>query len=76
MTIFSYLNENIGSIHNLVKIGLVNCSIINHYSLYSRYDYYRKAGNKCRESVLFTARDHKVSERTVFRIRSKMETEI
>jgi len=76
MTTYVYINSNIDNIRNLVKTGLMPCSIINHYSLYSRYDYYRKSGSKCREAVLFTAKDHRVSERTVFRIISKMESEI
>lgn len=76
MTTFVYVNENIDQIKHLVKIGLVPCSIINHYYIYSRYDYYRRLENRCRESALLAARDSNVSERTVFRVIAKMETEI
>lgn len=76
MNLFQYVNINLIRIKSDVKNGLIPCSIIKYFAIYSRFDYYRKLGYNCSDSVFATSQDHNVNERTVFRIIKKMETEI
>ncbi len=76
MTRFQYINKNIDKIKEEIKLGLISTTILNHFIIYSKYDYYRKLGNYVGFSVLFTSEDLKVDERTVFRVIKNMEEEI
>lgn len=76
MTRFWYINANLEKIKEEVKLGIVSPCVLKHYEIYSRYDYYRKLGHNVRLSALFTGDDHKVEDRTVFRIIKNMEADI
>lgn len=75
MTLFNYINENLDKVKVDVKNGLMPCSIISHFTIYSRFDYYRKLGNPCCDATIYVCNDFQVSESTVFRIIKKMESE-
>jgi hypothetical protein len=76
MTLFNYINQNLDRIKYEVANGIIPCSIIKHYQIYSRFDYYCKAGHNILQATYFTAIDFKASERTVYRIINKMESEV
>lgn len=76
MNKFQYINTNIDRIKKEVCMGLISTSVLNHYAIYSRYDYYRKLGNYVGVSVLFTSETCNVSERCVFKVVKEMESEI
>jgi hypothetical protein len=76
MTLFTYINNNIVRIKYDIKIGLIPCSILHHWAIYSRYDYYKKLGNSICLAAFFTAEDLKVSEIWVKIIKKRMEQEI
>jgi hypothetical protein len=73
---FSYISSNIDRIKFDVKIGLIPCSLIKHFQIYSRYDYYRRLGNTVSTSVVYTGFDTKVQENCVYTVIKKMEAEI
>jgi len=73
MTKFQYINTNIDRIKNEVRMGLISTSTLSHYTIYSRYDYFRKLGNYVCHSVLFAADNCRVSEPTVYRVIKEME---
>lgn len=76
MTLFFYISENIDRIKSEVKIGIVPCSIIKHFQIYSRVDYYMKLGNSKENSVIYVCNDFQVARSWVFLIIKKMESEI
>ena len=76
MTKFEYLNQNIFKIKWEVRKGIIPNSIIRHYSIYSRFDYYRKLNNKVSISVFYTSEDFKVTEKCVYKIKKDMESDI
>ena len=76
MTVYSYISINIDRIKKETAIGMVPCSILRHWEIYSRYDAYKKMSHSVVEAVLFAAQDMKVSERIVFRIIKRMEQEV
>ncbi|MCJ7447912.1 MAG: hypothetical protein MUO72_09475 [Bacteroidales bacterium] len=76
MTRFQYINTNIEQIKKEIKLGLISTTVLNHYAIYSRYDYYRRLGNYVGYAVLFTSESCKVSERFVYKIIKDMESEI
>jgi hypothetical protein len=76
MNKFNYINRNLARIKREVKIGLIPTTVLSHYAVYSRFDYYRRLGNYVGISVLFASDSCKVSERTVFKIVKDMEDEV
>jgi len=76
MTLFCYINQNIDRIKNEVKIGIIPCSIIKHYQIYSRFDYYTRLGNSKTNSVIYVCNDLQIEQRSVYYIIKKMESEI
>lgn len=73
MNRFNYINKNITRIKYETEHGFYSTSILGHYAIYSKYDYYRKTGFPVSKAVLYTAEDNKVSEHTIFKIKRKME---
>ena len=73
MTLYTYLSENITRVKRETRLGIMPCSILRHWEIYSRYDVYKKMNNSKVQSVLNTSCDMKVSERLIFRIIKKME---
>ena len=41
MTLFAYISTNIDRVKHDVKIGLITCTVIKHWQIYSRYEYYK-----------------------------------
>jgi len=76
MTRFQYINDNLDQIKTEVKMGLISTTVLSHYAIYSRYDYYRKLGNYVGFSVLFTSDSCGVSESLVYKIIKEMEDEV
>jgi len=76
MTYFEYLNTNLDRVKYDVKIGLISCTIIKHYQIYSRYDYYRRQKYSVSQAVMFTAEDINVRDHWVYCIIKKMEREV
>jgi hypothetical protein len=76
MTRFEFINANIEGIRKYMQKGLILTSVLNHYTIYSRYDYYRKLGNYVGISVMLTSEDYKVSEILVRKIIHEMEESI
>jgi len=76
MNLFTYISENIDRIKTDVKVGITSYCVIKHWLIYSRYDYYRKAGYPVNKAVKFVGQDFKVSMRLVYDIIKKMEAGI
>jgi hypothetical protein len=76
MTRFEYINENIERIKFDVKIGLIPCSLLRHFAIYSRVDYYKKLGNKHSDAIICTENDYQISERQICRIMKDMEAPV
>ena len=76
MTLFAYIDKNIDRIKYDVRIGIVPCCLIKHYQIYSRYYYYRLSGKSVSLSVFYVSEDFETSERWVFELIRKMESEI
>ena len=76
MTRFQYINDNLEHIKTEVKMGLVSTTVLSHYVIYSRYDYYRKLDNYVGFAVLFTADSCRVSESLVYKIIKEMEENV
>jgi hypothetical protein len=75
MTKFNYINDNLQRIKYEVTKGIIPVTVLSHYSIYSRYDYYRKLGNYVGISVQNVAEDYKVSCILVYKIIREMEAE-
>jgi len=76
MTYFEYINENIETIKYEIKIGLMPCVLMKHIQIYTRFDYYIRLGRKRCVSILNTAEDFSMNERSVYYIIKRMESEI
>ena len=76
MTRFQYINDNLDQVKTEVKMGLVSITVLSHYAIYSRYDYYRKLGNYVGFSVFYTSEDFKILEQTVYKVIKEMEENI
>ena len=74
--LFDYINKEIDRIKYDVKLGIIPCAVLKHYSIYSRYDYYKKLGNSKENAVVFVCNDFQVARSWVFIIIKKMECEI
>jgi hypothetical protein len=57
-------------------LGLLKSSVMLHFEIYTRYDYYRKSDYSVSNSVLYTADDYKINERWVYKVIKRMEREI
>ena len=73
MTLYRYINKNLTRIRHEAAIGLIPCSVLRHWEIYSRYDAYRKADVSASIAVLHTATDMQVTEDCVYKIIRKME---
>ena len=76
MTRFQYINENIDKIREEIKIGLISTTVLSHFAIYSRYDYYRKLGNYVCLAIMFTSDNCQVSESLIYKVIHEMEEEI
>jgi hypothetical protein len=76
MTKFEYINQNIETIKKEISLGLISTTVLSHFAIYSRYDYYRKLKNYVCVSIFFTSEDCKVSERLIYKIVKQMEENV
>jgi hypothetical protein len=76
MTYFSYINDNLESVKREIRMGLISCAILKHYSIYSRYDYYNKINYNRRDAIIYTSLDFNVSEQWIYKIIQNMEREV
>jgi hypothetical protein len=76
MTLFNYISTNIDRVKAEVKAGIIPCSMLSHWEIYSRFDLYKKMGHNTELAVFFVSEERKVKERWVYKIKAKMETEI
>lgn len=76
MNLFAYISQNIDRVKYDVSIGIIPCSLIKYYQIYARFDYYLKSGYGRCQSIFFTAEDFKLSERSLFLIIKKMESDV
>ena len=76
MTKFQYISENFLTIKKEVKMGLISPTVLAHYAIYSRYDYYRKLKNYVGVSVLITSDNFRISESLVYKIIKEMEESV
>lgn len=74
MILFQYINQNINHVKTNVALGLFPCSILRHYEIYARFDYYKKAGYDQSKAFTFILFDYNLNERTLYRILKRMET--
>ena len=72
MTKFTYINDNLDRLKEEVKMGLVSPSVLYHYSIFCRFDFYRKQENNVSTSVFYTSEDFKINEGTVYRVIKSM----
>ena len=72
MTRFEYINNNLPEIKEETKMGFIPTTILQHYTIYCRYDFYRKQKNNVSTSVFYTSEDFKISERLVYKIIKEM----
>jgi len=68
MTRFEYVNNNLERIRVETKYGLVSSSILRHFEIYCRFDYYRKQGYTVRDAAIYAGEDMRVSDRWVLKI--------
>jgi len=73
MNKFQYISKNLPLFKELEKIGFISTYLLSHYSLYCRYDFYRRNNSKS-ESIFCAAEDFKISESTVRRVINEMES--
>jgi len=76
MNKFNYINENFLTIKKEVKMGLIPPTVLSHFAIYSRYDYYRKLDNYVGFSVLVAADNCRVSESLVYKVIKEMEESV
>jgi len=76
MTLFSYINQNLDRINFDVRIGLISCTIIKHFQIYSRYEYYRRLGNSTTNAVIYCCEDFRTVQSCIYGIIKRMESEI
>lgn len=73
MHLYAYLNANIERIRREVALGIIPCSVLRHWEIYSRFDAYKKMNYSVVDAVLFTSNDMRCCESSVFKIIHKME---
>lgn len=76
MTLFAYISQNLDRIRFDIRCGIISCTILKHYQIYSRYDYYKRLGNSTSDAVIYTCNDYQVAQSWVFTIIKKMEAEL
>jgi hypothetical protein len=76
MTRFTYINQHIETIKFEIKIGLISPTVLRHWEIYCRFDYYRKLGETVGMSVIYTGDDLKVDDRRIYKIKKLMESEL
>lgn len=76
MTYFQYISKHIDRIKFEMRLGIVPCALLKHWQIYAKFDYYRKSGELVGMAVEYCCDDFRVTASWVFRIITKMESEI
>jgi len=76
MTLFYYISHNLENIKLEARVGLISCSVLRHFQIYSRYDYYKRLGNTTTNAIIYCCEDFKIEQRAVYYIVKRMESEI
>lgn len=76
MTLYTYINENIVRIRKEIRLGIMPCSLLRHWEIYSRFDSYVKSGQSRNVAILWAGTDFKLKERMVRYIVKEMEKAI
>ena len=76
MTLFNYISTNIDRVKAEVKAGIIPCSMLSHWEIYSRFDVYKKMGYNTVLSVFYVSEEKRITEDAMYKIKRKMETEI
>ncbi len=76
MTLFEYINGNIDRIRHDIKIGIITCTLLKHWQVYSRYEYYRRLGYTKTNCVFYVCNDFGLEQRWVYYIIKRMESKI
>lgn len=76
MILFTYISQNIDRVKYEAKIGLISCNLLTQWTIYSRYDYWKKLNNSTPNAVIFIANEFQVTCDWVYKIIRKMETEV
>lgn len=79
MNKFEYINQNIltpKGIKDQIKAGIISITVLRHFEIYSRFDYYRKTGSSVSTSVFNVSEDFNINERSIYRIVKNMQLEI
>ena len=76
MTLYTYINENIDRIRVEIKAGIIPCSLLRHWEIYSRYHAYLKTGANITTAAIWTGSDFRVSDRWVKYVIKNMEKAI
>lgn len=66
--------EKSHGLKNLVNKSLLSWSILFHKEIYTEFDAFRKMGHNVNKSVQMTSDKLNISERTVLKIKKKMES--
>lgn len=76
MTMFAYISHNIDRVKYDIKIGLISCTVLKHWQIYSRYEYYRRLKLPSEDAVMGCCSDFAVERSWVYKIIKRMESEI
>lgn len=76
MTLFTYISQNIDRIKFDVRHGIIPCTLLKHWQIYSRYDYYKRLGNCTCDAVKYVCNDFQVAQSWVYTIIKKMEAKL
>jgi len=76
MTLFAYISQNIDRIKFDVRHGIIPCTLLKHWQIYSRYDYYKRLGNCTCDAVIYVCNDFHVAQSWVYTIIKKMEASV
>lgn len=73
MTLYAYINANSNRVRLEIRMGLIPCTIMRQWEIYSRYDIFRRAGMNVTQAVCNTSCEMRVGERYVYLTIKKME---
>lgn len=77
MTVFKYISLNLDTIKLEIRMGLIPPTVLKHWQMYSRFDYYKRLGNKTTDALLYASIDTGINDRSwCFRIKKRMEDEV
>jgi hypothetical protein len=76
ITQFETISKNIEGIRYLSSIGWTSTTVLNHWYIYSRLDYYRRLNKSVCEAAFLVSEELKISEMSTFRSKKLMEEQL